>query len=187
MASACTGQQTGSESEALLLKELTDAQKLVDPLVKDWARLITDAMTAINVIMLHIRKALTESAEVQLSPKTVFLKMRALLADFAKEMGVKGGTGKPSIRTHKDFTLLFEGKNPITGFHLVTAEGQDVEFTSDNEAKGSAMQFIYNTFFNPDHPSCLCAHSPSRAHTTRPGSARIPLAHALHPLVLIGL
>lgn len=63
--------QTGSDSEKLLLKELTDAQKLLDPLAKDWATLVTDAMGSLNVIMLHIRKALTESSEVVLTPAVV--------------------------------------------------------------------------------------------------------------------
>jgi hypothetical protein len=143
-------------SEKKMLKDCVDEQKEVDAAAKDWAQVVYDARDAVNIIMLHIRASLIDSAPMELSAATVFSKMYALLGDFAKEMGVKG-KGHPSIKTKSDFKLLFKGKNPITGFNLVTADGKEVDFKAKTVTKAGAMQFIYNTFFNLSHPQCLCA------------------------------
>lgn len=176
---ACAAEKHhGAASEKTMLKDCVEDQKEQDATAKDFAQVVHDASAATNLVMLHIRAVLIDSADIEITPAIVFSKMYALLADFAKEMGLKAGKGKPSIKTNTDFKLLFKGKNPITGFNLITADGKEVDFKSKKATKDSTMQFIYNTFFNLQHPENLCvslsAHFLPRACVWR---SRRPCGH----------
>ena len=148
---------SGPTIEIKLLKELMEQQKKADPSVKDWAKAVTEAMKMVNLLLIHVRDELTKSAKTNYSPATVMSKIKAMLSDFGREAaGVT--SGRPSIRFQKDFKLLFQGKNPITNIVFVTPDGKDFDFKAKGSGSvGGTMQYIYNVFFNVQHPNNLCA------------------------------
>jgi len=146
----------GVTIERKLVKELLEEQKKLDPTVKGWAKGVNEAVKIVNLLILHLRHELVHSSKTKFTPAIVIDKVRAMLTDFAKQLGIGGGKGMPSIRFTKEFQRLFQGKNPITGMVLITADGQEVDFKSKGGGSASnVMQWVYNVFFNLQHPNNL--------------------------------
>jgi calmodulin len=154
----------GQRKEKKLLKELMAEQKKNDDVVKDWSKIIMDGVTKANLVLVGLRKLFIDSATETMSVSKVFAMVRAKLMDFAIIIGknmVTSGDLLPALKLSKDFKLLFQGKNPITGVDIIAPDGGCINFDLNKglevplKGLNATMRFIYQTFFQFEHPANL--------------------------------
>ena len=130
----------GAKKERKLFREMYKEQTGHDAVVKEWSKVVMDGVKKANLVLVMMRATLKKTAKTKWNPLMAFDKIRAMLIDACK--------GDTNLRIEKNFKLLFQGKNPITGIKL-EADGKDVV---DKLPKNGYFQFVFDTFFNFAHP-----------------------------------
>jgi len=137
--------QVGAKKEKKLFKEMYKEQTSRDAVVKEWSKVVMDGVKKANLVLVMMRATLKKTGETKWNPLMAFDKIRAMLIDACK--------GDTQLKIAKNFKLLFQGKNPITGITL-EVDGKNVV---DKIPKTGYFQFVFDTFFNFAHPNNLLA------------------------------
>jgi len=156
-------ERKGKSFEPKMFKEMMKEQRGLDAVVKDWSKILDKGIEKMNMIFLRMRSDFIKYAKVKITVATVLERIKVMLAEVAAETveqakkSVKGpavDVKKPSLKIEKNFKLLFAGKNPITKLTMDMGGPTftQASFQSPTKSKNEALQFIYDSFFNPKSP-----------------------------------